>query len=117
MSGVWHWFLEVTGSNNTSGTWYGFWSGFGSDLGEFAILGGLISIYRQHVCHVNGCWRLGRHKVDGTPYTTCHRHHPELKGLKPSAADVEAHFNRAHGIATPVAQPAADASGPPEIGI
>lgn len=76
MTAVWHWFLTVTGSNDTSGTWYGFWSGFGSDLGEFAIVGGLISLYRQRICHARWCWRRGRIEVEGTPYTTCRKHYP-----------------------------------------
>ena len=75
--GIWHWILTVTGSNNTTGTWYGFWSGFGSDLGEFAIVGGFVSLYRQNNCHAKYCWRIGRRKVEGTDYTTCRRHFPD----------------------------------------
>ena len=36
------WFLHIIGSDNVSGPWYGFWSGFGSDIGELVLLGGLI---------------------------------------------------------------------------
>lgn len=71
---LWHLFLHLTGSDNVSGPWYGFWSGFGSDLTEFALLGGAISIYHQHNCSVKGCPRLAHHTVDGTTYRTCHRH-------------------------------------------
>lgn len=67
-------FLNWTGASNTSGTTYGFWSGFGSDLAEFAILGSLIGVYRHHNCTVKRCPRIGKHPVDGTPYKTCHRH-------------------------------------------
>jgi hypothetical protein len=49
---IFNWFLTVTGSNNTSGTYYGFWSGFGSDIGEFALLGvifkGLNTMIKHH---------------------------------------------------------------------
>ena len=72
MIGIWHWFLTVTGTNNTSGEWYAFQSGFGSDIAEFAILGSLIAVYRHHKCA--SCWRVGRIQVEGTPYKTCHKH-------------------------------------------
>lgn len=73
---LWHWFLTVTGSNNTAGTWYGFWSGFAGDLFLF---GGIITIYKKHNCHVHNCWRIGKHPVEGTPYTTCKKHHPGIQ--------------------------------------
>jgi len=72
MFGIWHWFLSVTGTNNSSGLWYGFWSGFGSDISEFAILGSIFVVYKHHKCA--SCWRIGRIKVAGTPYKTCHKH-------------------------------------------
>jgi len=72
MIGIWHWFLTVSGTNNTSGLWYGFWSGFGSDLTEFAILGSIFVVYKNHKCP--SCWRVGRVAVEGTPYKTCHKH-------------------------------------------
>lgn len=85
---MWHWFLTVTGSNNTSGTWYGFWSGFGSDIGELVIIGGLIQLVRHHNCHVKGCLRWGRHQVEGTPYKVCRVHHPDMPSHNVSYADV-----------------------------
>jgi len=79
---IWHeqawWWVEVhTGTVNESGPYYGFFSGFGSDIGEVAIIGGLVAIVRKHNCHVHNCWRIGRHPVEGTPYVVCRRHHPE----------------------------------------
>lgn len=68
--------LHWTGSDNVSGPEYGFWSGFGSDIAEFAILGGLIQWYRHATCHVDTCWRLGLHQVHGTQFKTCRKHHP-----------------------------------------
>jgi len=73
--------LNILGVTNLSGRWYGFWSGFGSDLGEFAIFGGLIAAYRRHTCHVDHprfCWRPGTHPVAGTPYRACKKHHPDI---------------------------------------
>jgi hypothetical protein len=68
------WVLHLTGSDNLSGPWYGFWSGFGSDLGELAIVGGLVSLYWRHNCHVKRCWRIGRLPAGG--FLVCHKHHP-----------------------------------------
>lgn len=72
-----HWLAVHTGTVNESGTYYGFWSGFGSDLGELAIIGGLIQMYRKHNCHTQGCWRIGKHTVDGTPW--CSYHHKKAR--------------------------------------
>ena len=36
-----HWLGVHTGATNESGPYYGFWSGFGSDLAEFGILGAI----------------------------------------------------------------------------
>jgi hypothetical protein len=70
------WLLHVLGVDNMSGRWYGFWSGFGSDLGEAAILGGLASMVRARNCEVKGCWRLGRHATAAN-HRVCRRHHPD----------------------------------------
>jgi hypothetical protein len=62
---VGHWFQVHTGTINEPGPYYGFWSGFGSDLEEFGILGavgaGLYSLVRKYNCHEPGCWRVGTH--------------------------------------------------------
>ena len=56
-------------------TWpYGFWSGFGSCLTEFAIVG---AVWHHLNCGVAGCWRLGRHHVAGTTHVVCRHHHPD----------------------------------------
>lgn len=81
---VWHWLLTVTGSNNTTGYWYGFWSGFGSDLAEFAIVA---VVWRKINCHAKGCWRVGLHHVAGTPYITCAKHHPTHSGKTAATAE------------------------------
>jgi hypothetical protein len=77
------WLLHVLGVDDLSGRWYGLWSGFGSDLGEFAIVGGLLGVCRRHNCSVHGCWRVGRHRAGD--HMVCRRHHP--RGA-PSHADV-----------------------------
>jgi hypothetical protein len=71
-----HLILKVLGVDDLTGPWYGFWSGFGSDLTEFALIGVLAGVIRSHNCEVHGCWRLGRHATAaGTK--VCRRHHPE----------------------------------------
>lgn len=73
--GVQHWLTVHTGSENTPGSppSYNFFSGSGSDISELAIVGAVIGGYRKHNCHAQGCWRIGRHVVDGTPW--CNLHH------------------------------------------
>lgn len=71
----WH-LQHFIGADNVSGAAYGFWSGFGSDLGEVAIIGGVIQLVRHHNCHVKGCPRVGKFQVEGTPYKVCKLHHP-----------------------------------------
>jgi hypothetical protein len=52
---------------------YNFWSGIGSDLSEITLAGLIYGAWRKHSCHTKGCWRIGRHQVDGTPW--CNKHH------------------------------------------
>ena len=81
-----HWFLRYTGADGESGTWYGFWSGFGGAIPDFLILGSIITVYRHHNCHVKGCLRLGK-PVEGTPYLACPQHHPAHKGSRRSVGE------------------------------
>jgi hypothetical protein len=83
------------GLDDLSGPWYGFWSGAGSDITELAIIGGLISLARRHNCHVKGCWRIGRHKVEGTEFITCAKHHPTVPDGGPSADDIQRAYESA----------------------
>ena len=90
--GVQHWLAYMTGSENSSGAPpnYNFWSGFGSDLSELALAGGLLGMVRKYNCHAKWCWRIGRHPVEGTAFVVCRRHHPEGK---PTAADIRARWH------------------------
>lgn len=73
--GVWHWILNFTGVHipSNGSQWYNFWSGFGSDLGEVAIIGAVIQLVRQYNCHHKGCWRLSHH-VTAKGYKLCKTH-------------------------------------------
>lgn len=89
---MWTWLLHFIGVEpRTASTAYNFWSGFGSDLGEVVIIGGIVQMYRKHTCHVDGCWRISRHHVEGTPYIACRKHHPAVPAKVTAAAVADAH--------------------------
>lgn len=85
MSAVGAWLAHWAGLDNASGPIYLFWSGIFSALTSFSVFGFLIGTYRKHNCHVKGCPRLGRHKVEGTDWVVCAKHHPVGP---PTAVDV-----------------------------
>lgn len=97
----WHHLLHVLGVDNVSGPWYGFWSGFGSDLGEVTIITGLLAVYKKHNCHVAWCWRVGRHpftdEATGAEYLLCRKHHPGTLSRPPSAEAIDAIHARNSG--------------------
>ena len=94
-----HWLGVHTGTINESGAYYGFWSGFGSDLAEFGILGaigtGIYQLVKKYNCHEPGCWRIGTHAAAGGQFLLCYRHHPDYHGLKPTH-DLIVRMHRQH---------------------
>ena len=94
-----HWFALHTGIlKGGPDVYYNFWSGFGSDLGEAtlisAVLVGLYTGVRRVNCHTKGCWRIGRHRLDGTPYVLCRHHHPEVPNDGASHAHILREYQR-----------------------
>lgn len=88
--GVQHWIAWYTGAYNCPASGcpggsahnYNFWSGFGSDLAEYAVATGLIgsafAVWRSNTCHATWwCWRRPLHQLGESPYKVCHIHHPE----------------------------------------
>jgi hypothetical protein len=77
-----HWLAVHSGTSNESSVYYGFWSGFGADLGEATLISAVgIGVYtgvRKVNCHTKGCWRIGHHALNGTPYILCRHHHPNV---------------------------------------
>jgi hypothetical protein len=71
-----HWLAVHTGTVNEPGPYYGFFSGFGSDLGELALLGAVFHLYWRYTCHEPRCWRPGHLMADGHT-RACWRHHPD----------------------------------------
>jgi hypothetical protein len=87
----WHALQHWLGTDNASGRAYLAWSGFGSDISELLLIGGLAAFARRHNCEVRGCWRLGRHTT-AAQHHVCRRHHPDDH----LTAD---HVRRAHAAA------------------
>ena len=83
-----HWLAVHTGTINESGPYYGFWSGFGSDLAEFSILGAIgtaaYQLFKKYNCPEPRCWRVGTHPAAGGQFLLCYRHHPDYRGKKPT---------------------------------
>lgn len=68
---MWHFILHITGADDVSGKWYGFWSGFGSDITEFGVIAVL---WRKFNCHQSNCWRVGLHHGSEPGVLLCKRH-------------------------------------------
>jgi len=90
---VGHWLAVHTGTVNEPGPYYGFWSGFGSDLTEFGIIGaiatGVYQLVKKYNCHYPGCWRVGNHPAAGGEFSLCYLHHPDYQGKKPTQELIE----------------------------
>jgi hypothetical protein len=89
-----HWTAIHIGSINESGPWYGFWSGFGSDISEGAIAVGLYTGIRKVNCHSRMCWRIGHHPLEGTPYHLCKVHHPDVPRGGARQEDILAQYQK-----------------------
>lgn len=72
------WFGFSKADYFTYGTIYAFCSGIGpmllTGLGMSTIIVGL---WHNVNCHEAGCYKIGRHKVDGTPW--CNSHHENAR--------------------------------------
>jgi hypothetical protein len=83
------WLAVHTGTVNEPGPYYAFWSGFGSDITEFGVIGVVATasyhIIKRYNCHEPGCWRIGNHPAAGGQFQLCYRHHPDYDGKRPTA--------------------------------
>jgi hypothetical protein len=82
---------------------YNFISG---PLADVTLLGGCYALLRHHNCHAKGCWRIGRHPVEGTAYVVCRKHYPHKQ---PTAEQIHA-AHAAHQQAVAGARAAAAAA-------
>jgi len=92
-----HWLALHTGTlHGGPDLYYNFWSGFGSDLGEATLITAVgVGVYtgvRKVNCHTKGCWRIGHHTLEGTPYILCRKHHPYV----PTGGASHAHILEQH---------------------
>jgi hypothetical protein len=91
-----HWLAIHTGTDNEPGPYYGFWSGFGSDIGEVALVGAVFAVYKRHNCHRRWCWRFGHYdftnEQTGLTYKLCRKCHPDHPGRRLS----QRHIDRIH---------------------
>ena len=82
------WLQVHTGTVDEPGQYYAFWSGFGSDLAEFGILGAIATavyhLVKKWNCHEPGCWRIGTHPAAGGQFNLCYHHHPDYQGSPPT---------------------------------
>ena len=69
---MWPFLRHLMGLDEPGDEWYAFWSGFGSDLTEFLVIGGLWKILN---CHEPGCWRVAMHHHPNG-LRVCREHHP-----------------------------------------
>ena len=90
---VGNWLSVHTGTVDEPGPYYAFWSGFGSDLAEFAIIGtiatGVYHLFRRYNCHEPRCWRVGNHPAAGGQFNLCYKHHPDFMGRHPTHELIE----------------------------
>lgn len=78
------------GMTNGSSPEYLAWSGWASDIAELTIFGAVAGLWHAHNCHQPGCWRVGKHKVDGSPW--CTRHHLRARAAVAAVADTAPPF-------------------------
>jgi hypothetical protein len=57
-----HWFLHILGIDGSS-YWANFWDGFGSGPVAWCFLP--LAYYIHHICHSEGCHRMGHPDLDG----------------------------------------------------
>jgi hypothetical protein len=113
-----HWLAVHTGTANEQGTYYAFWSGFGSDIAEFGIIGaigtGVYQLVRKYNCHEPGCWRVGNHPAAGGEFLLCYRHHPDYHGKRPTSEMIkrlhEEHLKRRAVLLDKLGEDSADLS-------
>lgn len=56
---------------------YQLWSGFIPALTVLSLVTLLVGAWRHVVCHQDHCWRIGKHKISGSPW--CNRHHESAR--------------------------------------
>ena len=47
----------------------------------------ITGMWHAHNCHAEGCWRIGRHRIDGTPW--CNVHHTAARESTAAVQDAK----------------------------
>ena len=106
---MWHWWLPLqhwlaihTGTLNEPGPFYGFFSGFGSDMAEVTLIGGMAAVYRKHSCHRRWCLRFGHYdftdEATGLTFRLCRRCHPMHPGKPLTRKHIARLHEHNHGL-------------------
>jgi hypothetical protein len=98
---VWqHWTAEhvgAAGGQEANGP-YAFWSGFGSDIGEYTVAVGVFStLYhamKRNNCNAHRCWRIAHLPIGDGSHKVCKHHHLEITGGHPTVESLKAHHER-----------------------
>lgn len=94
---IWWWIEVHTGTVNEAGPYYGWWSGFGSQVQQDIVFLGPLLLVAHHLnCDVKGCKRPGPHKYekDGHVHKVCRKHHPALETKNTlTGQDLQDHFD------------------------
>jgi len=85
--------LEIhTGIADSTSPYYAFWSGFGSDIAEFGLVGAAVTavyqLNRKFNCHQHGCWRIGTHPAVRPPVLSMSGRGRSLCCARPRSSDV-----------------------------
>jgi hypothetical protein len=89
--------LHLLGIDDANSPWYLLYSGIAGSASTLAALVTFtVAFLRKHNCHVQGCWRIGRHPVEGTAFVTCARHHPRERA--PTEEEVDEAARRVQGV-------------------
>jgi hypothetical protein len=68
--------MHVLGWDGQTSDYYAAWSSSVPAIFTLIGLSTIITGLWTHVnCHESGCWRIGKHKVSGTPWCTTHHDH------------------------------------------
>jgi hypothetical protein len=74
---AWRFGMGISPVPQGTGWPYQLESGFVPALTVLSLLTAIIGTYHLHNCHKDGCWRIGKHKINGTPW--CSRHEGDAR--------------------------------------
>jgi hypothetical protein len=100
---LWHFIVHIMGVDYGlpygRWGWYNFWSGIAGSFLVGAVVFG-VTFWWRGTCHSSWrCLRHGRYAAAGGMYKLCHRHHPDLRGVKPHRELIHRlHAEWKHGI-------------------